>query len=80
MNKLYRSRKSRWFTGLCGGIGEYFDINPNVIRIAALLLELSPFGVIAYFLVSYFVPLCAEQLPEAEKETESNSDENDAVV
>ena len=76
MNRLYRSRKSRWFTGLCGGIGEYFGINPTVIRIAALLLELSPFGVIAYFLVSYFVPLSTEALPETEKEAKGDPDEN----
>ena len=35
--KLYRSRDDRWLVGVCGGIGEYFDIDPTVIRIVFVL-------------------------------------------
>ncbi|MBP3581102.1 MAG: PspC domain-containing protein [Clostridia bacterium] len=56
MKKLYRSKNNRWFTGLCGGLGEYFGIDPIIIRIVAALLEFSILGLIAYFIVSYYVP------------------------
>ena len=56
MKKLHRSKKNRWLTGLCGGLGEYFNIDPIIIRIVAVLLELSILGLIAYFLLSYYVP------------------------
>ena len=35
--KLYRSRDDRWLVGVCGGIGEYFDIDPTVIRVIFVL-------------------------------------------
>lgn len=31
--KLYRSRSNRMLTGVCGGIGEYFGIDPTLVRI-----------------------------------------------
>lgn len=33
MKRLYRSRKNRVIAGICGGIGEYLDIDPVIIRI-----------------------------------------------
>lgn len=56
MKKLYRSKKNRWLTGLCGGIGEYFGINPLIVRVVAALMELSVFGLIAYFVLAYCIP------------------------
>jgi len=34
---LYRSKKNRVVGGVCGGIGEYFDIDPTLIRLLAIL-------------------------------------------
>ena len=31
--KLYRSKKNRILGGVCGGLGEYFDIDPSLIRL-----------------------------------------------
>ena len=31
--KLYRSRENRMIGGVCGGIGEYFDIDPTLVRV-----------------------------------------------
>jgi phage shock protein PspC (stress-responsive transcriptional regulator) len=33
MKKLYRSEKDRKVAGVCGGLGEYFDIDPVIPRI-----------------------------------------------
>jgi phage shock protein C len=37
MKKLYRSRKNRIFAGVCGGIAEYLEIDPVLIRLIAVL-------------------------------------------
>jgi phage shock protein C len=31
--KLYRSKKNRKIAGVCGGIAEYFDIDPIIVRL-----------------------------------------------
>ncbi|HEX5774429.1 MAG TPA: PspC domain-containing protein [Candidatus Paceibacterota bacterium] len=57
--KLYRSREHRLLMGLCGGVGKYFDIDPNLIRLAyvvmTVLTGVFP-GVIAYLLGALIVP------------------------
>ncbi|OHB63973.1 MAG: hypothetical protein A2Y77_10255 [Planctomycetes bacterium RBG_13_62_9] len=41
MRRLHLSRKSRKISGVCGGIGETYDIDPNVIRLLAVFLGLA---------------------------------------
>jgi phage shock protein PspC (stress-responsive transcriptional regulator) len=31
--QLFRSRNDRMLAGVCGGLGEYFDIDPTIIRL-----------------------------------------------
>ncbi len=38
MKTLHKSGKSKIFGGVCGGVGEYFDIDPNIIRIVVVIL------------------------------------------
>ena len=38
--RLYRSNKDRMIAGVCGGIAEYFDIDPVIVRIIAVILLL----------------------------------------
>ena len=38
MTRLYRSQSDRKLCGVFGGLGEALDIDPNVLRIAAILL------------------------------------------
>ncbi len=58
MRKLYRSVLNRKITGLCGGIGEYFQIDPNIVRILLIVAVFITHGaaLLAYFIVSFFVP------------------------
>ncbi len=37
MKKLYKSRKNRVIAGVCGGIAEYFNVDPVLIRLIAVL-------------------------------------------
>lgn len=38
--RLYRSTKDRKIAGVCGGIAEYFNIDPTIVRLIAFLLLL----------------------------------------
>ncbi|HHW98842.1 MAG TPA: PspC domain-containing protein [Firmicutes bacterium] len=52
--RLVRSRTNRVLTGLCGGIGEYLNIDPVIIRLLWLFLP-GP-NLIAYIIGSLIVP------------------------
>lgn len=56
--KLYRSRKERMIAGVCGGIGEYFNVDPTLIRLIALLfIFLGGASIFVYFIMWIIVPL-----------------------
>lgn len=38
--QLYRSTENKMIAGVCGGIAEYFDIDPVLVRIIAVILLL----------------------------------------
>jgi len=52
--RLYRSRRNRWIAGVCGGIGEYFNIDPIIIRILAIVIP--GFGWLAYLICAIAIP------------------------
>lgn len=55
--KLYRSKEDRKIAGVCGGLGEYFDIDPTIIRLIwlAMLFAVGS-GVLAYIIGWIIVP------------------------
>lgn len=53
MKKLYRSQKDKKIFGVCGGIGETYDIDPTLVRIITVFLCLST-GIIP-LLLTYFI-------------------------
>jgi len=59
MKKLYRSRKNKIFGGLVGGLGEYFEIDPALLRVLLLFaIFMTGFfpGLIAYLVGLFIVP------------------------
>ena len=54
--KLYRSKKNKIIAGICGGIGEYFDIDPNLVRVIAAFVCLTPPGILAYIIAWIIIP------------------------
>lgn len=60
MKKLYRSRKNMVVSGVLGGVGEYFEIDPVVVRVVfVVLLALTgglPF-ILVYAFMLILVPL-----------------------
>ena len=56
--RLYRSNKDRMIAGVCGGIAEYFDVDPTLIRVIAIILLFAwSFGFWAYLIMWIIVPL-----------------------
>lgn len=68
--KLKRSKRNKVFLGVLGGIAEYLDVDPTIVRILFILLCLvEPVFIIAYFLMAIVMPedeeeITAERLPE----------------
>lgn len=56
--KLYRSSTNQILSGVCGGIGEYFDIDPTIIRLIWILISLpSPItSIIVYITCTIIIP------------------------
>ena len=55
--KLYRSTTNKKLFGVCGGLAEYFDVDPTVVRIIYLLLLLGAgFGLLAYLICALIMP------------------------
>ncbi len=57
MKKLIRSATDRKLAGVCGGIGEYFGVDPTMVRIGwVVFCLLGGSGVLAYFLCALIIP------------------------
>lgn len=57
MKKLYRIREGRKLAGVCGGLGEYFEIDPTLVRLAwVLLVLLGGSGILAYIIAALIIP------------------------
>lgn len=56
--KLVRSRTKKMLCGVCGGIGEYLNIDPTVIRLLWILFIFFSFGmaVLIYFIAAVVMP------------------------
>jgi phage shock protein C len=49
MKKLYRSKTNKIFAGIIGGLGEYFDIDPVLLRLLFLVFAAFVMGLPALF-------------------------------
>lgn len=58
MNKrLYKSNTEKKLDGVCGGIAEYFDIDPTLVRLAWILFTaLGGSGLLAYIIAAIVIP------------------------
>ena len=56
--RLYRSVRDKKLAGDCGGVAEYFNIDPTIVRILWLLCGwfFFPVGVTAYIIGAIVVP------------------------
>lgn len=59
MKRLTRSRNNKMISGVCGGIGEFFGVDPNLVRVAFVLLGLSTSTtsfIIIYIISTIIIP------------------------
>ena len=55
--KLYKSRDNKKLDGVCAGIGEYFDIDPTLVRLAWVFITLcAGAGLLAYIIAALVIP------------------------
>lgn len=69
--RLYRSRTNSKLAGVCGGVAEYFNIDPTIVRIIAVILLLPgglP-GILPYVILWAVVPIAPEPGSDANKPT-----------
>ena len=59
--RLYKSNKNKMIDGVCGGIGEYFDIDPTLVRLGwVAFCALGGSGILAYILAATVIPHSSE--------------------
>jgi phage shock protein C len=57
IRRLYRSRKDRMIGGVCGGLGEYLNVDPTLVRLLFVLFALTGgSGVLAYLIMLVVIP------------------------
>jgi phage shock protein C len=65
--KFYRSRKNRVIAGICGGLAEYFDVDPIIVRLITLILVLSAGGGLLAYVIAWIVVPEEPDLPSDPK-------------
>ena len=54
---LYKSNKNKMIDGVCGGIGEYINIDPTIVRLGwVVFCALGGSGIIAYIIAAIIIP------------------------
>ena len=59
IKRLFRSQTDKKLAGVCGGLGKYFDIDSNIIRVVFILLCIPPatlIGVLGYIILAILLP------------------------
>ena len=65
--KLYRSQSERWFAGVCGGLGNYFGIDPTLVRVLFVIFALTfGSGFLIYLVLWLIIPIEPETTGEVE--------------
>lgn len=54
--KLYRVEQGKVICGVCGGLGEYLNIDENVIRLLFIIFGFTGTGIIAYIFGALLIP------------------------
>ena len=63
MKRLYKSDSDKKISGVCGGIAEYYEVDPTLVRVGYVILTLVTAvipGIVAYFIVAFIMPKKSE--------------------
>ena len=57
MKKLYKSNTQKMVSGVCGGIAEFFDVDPTIVRILFVIFGFGGgSGFLLYLLAAVIMP------------------------
>ena len=55
--KLYKSNQNKMIDGVCGGVAEYFNIDPTLVRLGVVFLTcVGGGGILAYIIAACIIP------------------------
>ena len=55
--QLYKSNTNKMLEGVCGGIAEYFGVDPTIVRLAwVVFCALGGSGILAYIIAAIIIP------------------------
>ena len=68
--RLHRSQDNRFLFGVAGGLAEYFDVEPVLVRVGWVLLTIATAGIaaLAYIVMAIFTPDSVRQQNESMSE------------
>ncbi|MCX7930235.1 MAG: PspC domain-containing protein [Chlorobi bacterium] len=73
-DRIYRSRTERKIAGVCGGLAEYFDVDPSLVRILFVaLVFFNGFGFLAYLVCWLVLPEAPQDVVNAPIESQSSA-------
>jgi phage shock protein C len=75
---LYRSSSQRMIAGICGGFGEYFSIDPTIVRVIFVLVTIATgfiLGIVAYLVLWLIIPRQTSQEQSARESMRENVEE-----
>lgn len=72
MKRLYRSRKEQMLGGICGGLAEYIEVDPSIIRLVLIVLIVLSWGlfILVYIAAWIIVPASPEESTSRTTSTE----------
>lgn len=59
MNKRLTKSRDKKIAGVCGGLAEYFDIDPTLVRVGYVIFSMCPLGfpgIFAYIILMFIMP------------------------
>ena len=60
--KLYKSNTNKMLEGVCGGIAEYFGVDPTIVRLAwVVFCALGGSGIRAYIIAAIIIPSAPQE-------------------
>ncbi len=75
MNRLYRSNTNKIVGGVCGGIGEYLSVSPDIVRVLFVILTfMTGIGFIGYIAAMLLIPQAPPGYSEHPSETKFSFD------
>lgn len=79
--RLYKSKENRQLAGVCGGVGEYFNIDPVIVRLLVVAFTLAGgAGLIAYIVAAIIIPERDAEKSDDYKEEKRESNNNGRVL